>query len=215
MTEQQRKALNALFTATLQVKEAFMQETVTYDERREALSRMLENFLITASMPQEGFIIPEVPRIHPNNSIETENLSSGTITSTSVEEVKSDASNKEFIEGTNSTVEKILIEGEKKFGINPVSINGKYAFKKLYVDEERDLDTKYPFVLKIDSNKGNFYIETDISDFNSIQFKEEVSSFISSSNAEGASKVTTVEPGIVDKIDRIWVIVKPAILKYQ
>lgn len=215
MTEQQRKALNSLFMAILQVKEAFMPETVTYDERREALSRMLENFLITASMPQEGFIIPEIPRVNLSNSKESEINTPDSISSISKDDGSLKESNNEDMDKIQSNDEEINIEGEKKFGVNPYLNSDKCAFKRLVPDEERDLETKYPFVFIVNSKKGNFFVETDISDFNSIELKEKFSKFIPSANSEGASMVTTVEPGIVEKTDKIWVVIKPALLKYQ
>ena len=227
MNDRQIKALNSLYAATIEVLEAFAPETVGADQRREALSRMIENFLISASSPDQGIIMPQMPKAdnaayapRPMEA-QTEQAYGSAQTRTSAEENPQPASVSTAPPAPVSAPPSFEIK-EQRYATIPVMEENTTLFKRLKSQEGQEPDEYYPYVLQLGDEEGLFSVVADFSTFpveniTDVRFPETVVTFIPDKTMPAdAHAITTVEPGKVKKYGKkSWQIIKPAKVKYE
>lgn len=209
MNERQIKALNSLYAATIEVMEAFAPETVDADKRREALSRMIENFLISASMPDQGIIMPEIPKVgDPSNNFKHESVRN------SGEDIQI------FKPATPSSHKEDGFEVlETRYATRPQNYDGLIIFK-----QPKTKDTIFeeycPYVLDLGEDQGDFLVEARIeeipTDFSmSERFPDSAVKFLNEPTRDH-TRIITVEKGILKRLEKKkWEILKPAKVKYE
>ncbi|MDE6754198.1 MAG: hypothetical protein K2J82_06270 [Muribaculaceae bacterium] len=190
--------------------EAFAPENIGAQQRREALSRMLENFLISAASPYGGITEPIVP-------------SSGNIG------ISTPPQNLSNIE---PTIEKTLIkeqtepsplreeEREIRYALSPVFLNGDYSFKRMKTKEDLDSISSYPYEVSIGETSGEFSVQATLDEFGNEEFgksfPERVIEVINNGKSRTeASRMVTVEKGGIVKDGKNWKIIKRAKVKYE
>lgn len=218
MNERQIKALNTLYAATIEVMEAFAPENVGEAQRREALSRMIENFLITASSPQEGIVYSDIPRgglsearIARQEPQYTEPVGSQTPSDTASEGKTAATTAQPDVEVKPAV--QTAKEEEIRFAVSPIAIDNDYYFKRLKQSEDLDGSTSYPYQLQISDDKGTFTIDTLLEDYGQEEYRktfpemvvELVAGDVASTEAK---KLVTVSKGEVVKDGKSWKVIK-------
>lgn len=227
MTERQIKALNQLYAATIEVMEAFQPETVTSRQKKEALVKLLENFLITESQKSSyscndisedknvgiskelNVAVPSPPPA----VIADEQLPGET------SKPNSDTSDIETPSPTNNDSDTDSKDQKICYAINTLLLDGSRKFKRVTSKDNVKLGTTYPFVLTLGNSIGTFRVECDLefAKSNSLNiFLDNVVKIAEGSKSidEGSSVVTTT-PGEVIKEGKMWKITKPAIIAYE
>lgn len=210
MNDRQIKALNSLYAATIEVMEAFAPENVGAQQRREALSRMLENFLISAASPLEGITEPVVPT-HVNLGI------ANPIQNTSPVENKNEEDSIIEQPKPSPSVEE---ERETRYAISPVFLNGDYFFKRMKPKEDIDSNSTYPYEVIIGMSSGEFSVQAPLEEFGNEEFgrcfPERVIEVIDNGKTKSeSSRIVTVDKGEVIKDGKNWKIIKRAKVKYE
>ena len=195
MNERQMKAINNLYAATMEIMEAFAPETVIADQRREALSRIIENFLITASSPNEGIVYQEIPHISTPSALQPE----------VVPEPMTPAQD----------IQTSVPELETRFAVQPLRIDDDWQFKRPKAKKDCDKSTVYPYILQLGENEGIFSIECLISQINKDALPEMVVETVSG-EAAIATKIVTVRPGKLVKDGKVaWKITQRVGIAYE
>ncbi len=213
MTDRQIKALNTLYAATIEVMEAFAPENVGAVERREALSRMIENFLITASSPNEGIVYSEMPR----NSVG--------IVGEGAENIRGSISERHEAVAQTDTIPVSPGKAKKKedanfrYAVGPVYLNGDFVFKRVKQKEDKDSDTVYPYELYIEDTNGTFKIDAPLADYGEEEYKrtfpEMVVELVSGDTPRSeATCLKTVVEGEIEKEGKSWKVTKRAKVTY-
>ena len=213
MNDSQIKALNTLYAATIEVMEAFAPEKVGSYQRREALARMLENFLISASFPDQGIVSQPIPQsdcLYKKTEDQSEEwINSKESVSYSGEVITSPLSESVFNDEEN-----------KRYALIPIAIDNDYCFKRLKYKEDRDENVTYPYIIILNGDRGVFEVEASLSDFNEEDLKrtfpERVIEKVQSGNADFPSKIVTVSRGELIKDGKSsWKVTKRAKVKYE
>lgn len=218
MTERQIKALNTLFAATTEVMEAFAPEDVSATQRREALSRMIENFLLSASSPSNGFVYNEVPKssVSLNASIDNNSFSRDQTLQKTFSGQEPCPDSEAHVNSSSS--EKI----ETRYAISPILMEDGYCFKRLKLEEDRDNNTRYPYIVIIGESSGSFTIEELLDNYQNQpeEFKRTFPEMVVEISQQGkslneATKLVTIEPGTVVKDGKNWKITKRVKVIYE
>lgn len=210
MTERQIKALNSLFIATTEVMEAFEHEEASLRNRRESLTRMIENFLISASQPNAGFTYGEVPNF------------TGEITRDVEENLPiSTPKSEKGISGVDSRGPESAVSNtpsnpqdfETRYAIQPILVDNSYCFKRIKTEEDKDSNSIYLYKIQLNGDKGFFSIDqlpqgVGDEDIRKLFPELVVEIMAGSTPISGASNIKTVEKGEVQKDGKSWKITK-------
>ena len=216
MNDRQIKALNSLYAATIEVLEAFAPECVGADQRREALSRMIENFLISASCSDQGIVYTETPRsvFITNTGNENGNKYSE---SKSAYNINSENKTSAIATSLVNTLEQEN-DAEVRYVISPVSKGNDFCFIRLKLKEDCDEHTEYPYKIFLRGETAEYEVTANLSAYSRDEinkiFPDQVVERIEVESSQTPTKLVTISRGELAKDGRMWKVQKRAQIKY-